>query len=305
MALQRAVAIGNGKGGCGKSSTAAAVAGLSAAADYEVVLVDLDPQGDLADELGVRDHPDNDGGDGLLRAVTAGVPLPKPIQARPNLYLVPGGPALYDLSGVLLSRQSRGQSVSDALTNALQPIADNAELCIIDTPPGDVLLQNLALTAARWLIIPTTVDTSSIRALHNIADRVGEARRDNGDLEVLGVVLWNIPVAAKRIRREARATIDQVLGKGTTMFTTTIRSAPAAAYEVRVQGKLVHELAEAVEGAEPFWKALREGREVRTPGTAPALAAEYIQLTDEILTRMAAAEADAGAGAPPMEAMVP
>lgn len=291
MAIQRAVAVGNGKGGCGKTSTVAAVGGLSAAAGYEVLLVDLDPQGDLADELGVRDHPANDGGEGLFAALTSGAALPSPIEARPHLWLVPGGPALYDLAGVILARHSRGQPVDDALTKALQPLAEEAALCLIDTPPGDVLLQNLALTAARWLIIPTSADTSSIRALHNIADRVLEARGQNPELEILGVALWNVPVAATRIRREARATIDKVLGEATTLFDKTIRSAPAAAYEARIQGKLVHELAEAVEGAEPFWKALREGRHPRLPGTAPALAAEYVTLTDEILTRMADAEA--------------
>lgn len=290
MALQRAVAVGNGKGGCGKSSTVAAVGGLSAAAGYDVLLVDLDPQGDLADELGVRDHPANDGGEGLFGALTSGAALPTPIEVRPHLRLVPGGPALYDLAGVILARHSRGQRIDHALTKALQPLAEETALCVIDTPPGDVLLQNLALTAARWLIIPTSADTSSIRALHNIADRVVEARAENPELEILGVALWNVPVAATRIRKEARATIDQVLGETTTLFETTIRSAPAAAYEARIQGKLVHELAEAVEGAEPFWKALREGRHPRLPGTAPALAAEYVRLTDEILTRMAEAE---------------
>lgn len=290
MALQRVVAVGNGKGGCGKTSTVAGVGGLSAAAGYDVLLVDLDPQGDLADELGVRNHPANDGGEGLFSALTSGTALPDPIEVRPHLRLVPGGPALYDLAGVILARHSRGQRTDQALARALEPLVDDVALCLIDTPPGDILLQNLALTAARWLIIPTSADTSSIRALHNIADRVVEARPNNPDLEILGVALWNVPVAATRIRKEARATIDQVLGEATTLFDTTIRSASAAAYEARIQGKLVHELAEAVEGAEPFWKALREGRQPRLPGTAPALAAEYVALTDEILTRMADAE---------------
>lgn len=289
MAIERAVAVSNGKGGCGKTSTVAALGGLSAAAGYTVVLVDLDPQGDLCDEFGVRDDPANDHGAGLFSALTTGAPLPAPIDARPGLKLVPGGPALYDLSGVMLSRHSRGKPVTDALEKALAPY-DDASLIVIDTPPGDVLLQGLALAAARWLVIPTSADTSSIRALHNIADRVMEARAVNPSLELLGVALWNVPTAATRIRREVRGTIDQVLGTTTTLFDTTIRSATAAAYEGRVQGKLVHELAEAADGAEPFWKALREGRTQRLPGTAQALAADYIALIDEILVRMAASE---------------
>lgn len=291
MAIQRAVAVGNGKGGCGKTSTVAAVGGLSAAAGYDVLLVDLDPQGDLADELGVRHHRDNDGGQGIFNTLTSGQPLPAPIEVRPNLHLIPGGPALYDLGGVILSRHSRGQRNEHGLSEALTPAAEDAALCVIDTPPGDILLQDLALTTARWAVIPTSADTSSIRALHNIADRVTEARFSNPDLEILGVALWNIAQSATRIRREARTTVDRVLDESTTLFQTTIRSASAAAYEARIQGKLVHELAEDVEGAEPFWKALRDGRQPRQPGTAPALAGEYATLTDEILTRIADAEA--------------
>lgn len=290
VALQRAVAVGNGKGGCGKTSLVSAIGGLSAAAGYEVVLVDLDPQGDISDELGVRNRGENDEGAGLFEAVSAGSPLPEPFEVRPNLRLVPGGAELYALSSNLLTQVSDGRAFAHALTAALQPVAEDAALIVIDTPPGDVLLQNLALTTARWLVIPTSADTSSIRALHNIADRVDDVRPDNPDLEVLGVALWNVPAAASRIRREARTIIHEVLGESASLFETTIRSAPAATYETRVRGKLIHELAEEVEGAEPFWKALREGRAVRHPGTAPALAAEYIALTDEVLTRMAAAE---------------
>ena len=51
------------------------------------------------------------------------------------------------------------------------------------------------------------------------------------------------------------------------------------------------ELAERVEGAEPFWRALRNGTTPqRVPGSAPALAEDYVRLTEEVLSRIAAIE---------------
>ena len=48
---------------------------------------------------------------------------------------------------------------------------------------------------------------------------------------------------------------------------------------------LIHEIAERVDNAEPYWKALKEGRKPeRIPGTAPALAEDFVLLTQEILT---------------------
>ena len=50
--LQNAVAIANGKGGVGKTSITANVAGTAALSGWKVLAVDLDPQGNLGNDLG-------------------------------------------------------------------------------------------------------------------------------------------------------------------------------------------------------------------------------------------------------------
>ena len=55
-ALARVMAIVNDKGGVGKTSIAANMAGQMAAAGFSVLLIDLNRQANLSDDLGFRGH---------------------------------------------------------------------------------------------------------------------------------------------------------------------------------------------------------------------------------------------------------
>lgn len=52
--LERVIAVVNGKGGVGKTTITANLGGMLAASGYKVLLIDMDPQGNLAEELGDR-----------------------------------------------------------------------------------------------------------------------------------------------------------------------------------------------------------------------------------------------------------
>jgi chromosome partitioning protein len=290
--LSRVVAVANGKGGVGKTTIAASLGGLAAAAGYRILLVDMDPQGNLGDDLGYLESGHSDDGQALVNALLQGQALtPVVPNARDNLDVICGGDHLTDLAGALFARHSRGGDSTELLASALAPLAADYDLVLIDTPPTDAQLQSLALAAARWLLIPTKADAGSIRGLAGIAERVASVHRINPTLAVLGVVLFDVPTSATRIRAEASTNIEQILGGAAPLFDTTVRNSTAVAREARDRGLLVHELAERVEGAAPFWKALREGRPPeRLPGSAPALADDFVRLVDAILTRISEQE---------------
>jgi cellulose biosynthesis protein BcsQ len=290
--LSRVVAIANGKGGVGKTSLATTLAGLAAKAGYRILLIDLDPQGNVGEDLGYTGAGTGDDGAGLVASLASKTPLAVTLpQARPGVDVICGGERLDDLSGLLLARHSRGADVADVLAEPLAELierTDDYDLVLIDCPPGEPNLQLLALGAARWLIVPTRGDAASLKGMTRIAQRLVEARNRNPDLELLGVVLFDIASSATKVKREISAEITQALGGVAPLFESTIRHSIAATNSRR-QGLLIHEHAAQLEG-EPFWQALKNGRKPSSPGSAPALAADYAALAHEILTRISSME---------------
>lgn len=293
--MQRVVAVANGKGGTGKTTTAANLAGLAAAAGWETLLIDLDSQGNLGHDLGYGWNGEGDEGAHLVNALVSGDEIKPVLKAvRPNLDVIPGGSRLDDLDDMVAGRVRRGEDGTSALRDALRGLTGDYDLVVIDTPPSRKnALVYLALVGARWIVIPTRSDRSSIEGLRKLAEQVVSVRAQNPDLEVLGAVLFGVGSSATVVRRNAAKDVRDVLGEAAPLFESVIRHAEAAAGEARERGRLVHELAEVVNAAEPFWAALKEGRRPeRQPGTAPALAEDFAILTQEVLTRMAAMEAE-------------
>lgn len=289
--LSRVLVVGNGKGGVGKTSICANVAGLAATAGYRVLLVDLDPQGNLLDDLGLVGSDIDDGGEALAQSLLRGADLePKPT-GRANLELVVGGEALRDVPSMLAGRAARGAGITNILAKPLQSYLEQHgpyDLVLIDTPPGDVLLQRAALEAGRWLLIPTKSDTASLRGTEKIVQQLVAARDINPDIDLLGVALFDIPTSATALRREVQQNLETMLGGVAPMLTSVVRST-VAGEKARRAGKLVHEYSDSL-SSEKFWQALREKRKPTNPGAAPDLARDHFELTHELLTLISAKE---------------
>lgn len=286
----RVVAVINGKGGVGKTSVVANVGGLLALAGYRTLLIDLDPQGNLGEDLGITAA--SDGGQALARAVQYDAPLTPVEGVRDNLDICPAGEHLDDLAAALAGRIRRqGGEGSLALAHALAPVQDRYDIVLIDCPPGDAVLQSLALAAATWVLIPIKTDASSRKGLREVARRFSEARQVNPTLELLGVVLFGVATGATRIRDRARTLVAEDLGGAAPIFTTTIRHVEAAAADARERGELAHELEQTAAHA-PSWWQRRRGVSAGpvVAASASSLAGDYQQLAQELVAAIAAAE---------------
>lgn len=287
--------VSNGKGGVLKTSLTANVAGLAAASGWRVLAVDLDPQGNLATDLGVLDR--SDGGAGLLAAVAEGAPLSPLGGVRPNLDVVPGGPKTAELTGHLSRAALAGQMVHGWLERALAPLAGGYDVIVLDCPPGEALIHALAMTAAHYVVIPTQPDLASIHGLGAVFTRLLEVRSTtNPAIEVLGVVVGPVGTTSTAIVRDTRARLGEILGETIPVFDPTIRLAQKAAVQCREQGLLAHEYETAAGQALPWYKLRGDKSQGQHFSSAAAgLAEDYQRLTEAILAAYSARQRELAA----------
>lgn len=295
MALDNALVIAAGKGGVGKTTLAANIAGLAASsAGARVLVVDLDQQANLRRDLGT----DYDDGEELFDALRKGTALPITRDVRPNLDMVPGGPALGDLAAISYAQQrGSGPDLADKLTAGLARVAGDYDLIVIDTPPGERVLVEAAMIAARFLLIPTRPDEGSLDGLAGSYARYSAAVTRNPDLTLLGVVIFGLDSRAKTVDRKTREAVAAMLGGSAPIIKTTIRHQIAAAVDARKQGLLIHELesgtAEANrrrlrwlrDGQPSAGEGEREVMDLRTRD-AKGLTDDFWAVTQEVLTAM-------------------
>jgi chromosome partitioning protein len=182
----RIVAVANQKGGVGKTTTAINVATSLALEGRQVLLVDVDPQGNLTSGVGMKGQRAA-GGTTYEALMSEDVSdtwvIPTAVQ---NLYLIP---ANRNLTGAeiemvpMLERERR-------LQRQLNPLRSRFEFIFIDCPPSLSLLTLNALVAADAVLIPLHCEYF---ALEGLADLVGTMRRIrsglNPTLDIEGVLL--------------------------------------------------------------------------------------------------------------------
>jgi len=269
----------NGKGGVGKTSIAANLAGLVALGQWKVLAVDLDKQGNLARDLGCMHESDE--GEGVLRAAVSATPLVPIKDVRPNLDFIPGGRKLRDAIGVL-----PGDDLT-WLDRALQPLSSDYDLVVIDSPPGIWQLQEAAAAVAGFVLVPTRVDDASIDGLAEVADELTMiSEHHNPNITVLGVALTLVGSHHVRVLRRARERLHTLLdATGVKIYGPVIRESVVAGIEgTRNMGRLAHEYEQVAANAQPWWKRLRDQTESEPVSKAAGgLAQDYQDLTSAVM----------------------
>src|SRR5687767_8735011 len=182
----RVVAVANQKGGVGKTTTAINVATSVALSGRRVLLVDVDPQGNLTSGVGLKGERAR-GGTVYEALLTDGAPddfvLPTRVE---NLSIMPADRNLTGAEIELVSTASR----EHRLKRVLDPMRARFDYIFIDCPPSLGLLTLNALVAADAVLIPLHCEYF---ALEGLADLVGTMRRVRGALnpalDIEGVLL--------------------------------------------------------------------------------------------------------------------
>jgi chromosome partitioning protein len=232
------VAVANAKGGVGKTSIVANLAGLAAASGSRVLAIDLDPQGNLAIDLGYRERSDN--GRGLASVFRTTGDALTVTNVRPGLDAWPGGPDL-----VATVPSALIPEVAHPLTEAIAATGASYDIVFIDCPPALGPLVDAGLMVADLLLVPIRADHASLDGLAMISERFSHAQVVNSRLELLGVTLFDVSRAATALVRDIAAAIGAGFAGHEPRLLPAIRRSERSAFEMRSRGLLAHEYAGA------------------------------------------------------------
>jgi len=240
------IAVLSQKGGTGKTTTVRTLRDVFRQLGLEVLVVDLDPQGNLSDYLDVDPDAEPTIGDVLTgRAKAADAVHDGIIPANLNL-----AEAELTLGGKM------GRELT--LRKALAGLVDDYDIVLIDCPPALGLLTVNALVAATHALISAEAQYFAMQGVEQALEVVELARETlNPDLQWLGVLL-NIADMRTVHSREAYANLREHYSAK--VFRTPVRASIAYA-----------------ESAE---------RAVSILDHRPDLGEDYLALADELLHRL-------------------
>jgi chromosome partitioning protein len=230
----RIIAIANQKGGVGKTTTAINLGAALAADGFNVLIVDLDPQGNASTGLGIEP---------ASRELTTydllldDAPVDDVIRAT-EVDGLSIAPATTDLSSAdieLVANEKRSFLLHDALR---QPAMDRFgfHFILIDCPPSLSLLTVNAMVAAHSVLVPLQSEFFALEGLSQLMLTIRQVREAaNPDLRIEGVVLTMYDGRnnlSQQVERDARDNLGDLVFQ--TVVPRNVRVSEAPSYALPV-----------------------------------------------------------------------
>ena len=182
--MSRIIAVSNQKGGVGKTTTSVNLAACVAAQKKNVLLIDIDPQGNATSGLGVSAKDRTSIYDVILGEKSAREAI-VPTDFG-SLSLIPSSIELAGAEIELVGMPAR----ETLLREALAPIRGDFDYIFIDCPPSLSLLTLNAMTAADSVLIPIQCEYYALEGVGQLMNTLQLVKkRLNPALEIEGVVL--------------------------------------------------------------------------------------------------------------------
>jgi len=202
----KVMCITNQKGGVGKTTTAISVAHGLARKGKQVVLIDLDPQGQAAVALGMTPEP----GAYWLLAAGPSTQEQKMVRqwlretSRDNLSLIPGNPMTMTAQTIINAENRPVSCIRKAIEGFIR---SDLDYIIFDTAPSVGGIQERAIWASDLVIIPSATDYLSTDGVRKIAETVLVLKNERN---WSGALLGILPTLFDEKTRESKAAISDL-----------------------------------------------------------------------------------------------
>jgi chromosome partitioning protein len=192
------LAVSNQKGGVGKTTVAVNVAGALNQRGRDVLLVDLDPQGNATEGLGFADAYDAEPPSifDVLTDTEQRGEIKRLVQDHAEMDVVPSNVDHHHTE----REMTHVRRPTEQLSLALEGIGQHYDYVLIDCPPSLGHLTDNALYAAQNLLIPALAESTSKRAVELLFDHVTSIERD------FGISVQERAVVANRVEETNEAT---------------------------------------------------------------------------------------------------
>ena len=228
------ISITNQKGGVGKTTTTINLGTALSKLDQEVLIIDLDPQGNASTGLGIEVE---DRDVSTYELLVENLPLDQVIKETEiqSLDIIP---ATVDLSSAdieLLSNEKRSHLLYEALRKK-QENKHKYDYILIDCPPSLNLLTVNAMVASHSVLIPLQSEFFALEGLSQLLLTVKEVRQTaNENLRVEGIVLTMFDSRnnlSKQVEADARSNLRELVFE--TVIPRNVRVSEAPSYSMPV-----------------------------------------------------------------------
>ena len=219
-AHRRILTVANQKGGVGKTTTTVNLAAALALHGCQVLVIDLDPQGNASTGLGIAHHAGVPSIYDVLLDNVAIADVVQPADGVPNLRCVP---ATIDLAGAeieLVSVVARESRLQRAIAAYCEGPGADVDYVLVDCPPSLGLLTLNAMVATEEVLIPIQCEYYALEGLGQLLKTVELVRANLNPKLSVSTILLTMYDARTRLADQVAAEVRGHFGD--TVLTATI-----------------------------------------------------------------------------------
>jgi chromosome partitioning protein len=230
----RIITVANQKGGVGKTTSTVNIAAAIARSGKDVLVIDLDPQGNASTALGA-DH--REGTASIYEVLRGESTLLDVLQPCPEIPRLWTAPATIDLAGAeieLVAQVAREYRLSRAVEAALAE--RHFDYVFLDCPPSLGLLTLNGLVAAREVLLPIQCEYYALEGLSQLLRTIDMVRTHLNPSLTVGAILLTMYDGRTRLASQVATEVRTHFGEQVleTVIPRSVRVSEAPSYNQTV-----------------------------------------------------------------------